>query len=103
MNKLEAAVGTLARRGQEAQSQLQAGRRQRIGNLLQPLDMKLKVLVERPLLAGRPDRRIAAVGSQSGADLPQQANLPEIGLQVFFSPRPANGQLKAANSDLGTA
>src|SRR5438876_854635 len=103
MNELKAAIGAVGRRGEKAERQLDAGRRQRIGDLLQPLDMELKILMKRPLIAGWPDHCEAAVGPQSSADFQEQPYLRKIGLEVLIVARPANWQSKPANPDLGTA
>jgi hypothetical protein len=64
--------------------------------------VKLKVIVKRPQLARRANRREAAVGRQRGANLQGQPDLGQVGFKLLFFPGPANWQLKAANFDLGT-
>src|SRR5262249_55499389 len=103
MNELEAAVGPVSRRRQEVQSELDSARRQSVGQFSEAIDMELKVLVKRTLLARRPNRRPAAVGPQCAADLDQQANLRQVGLKTVFVTRPTDGKLKPTNLHLRTA
>src|SRR4029450_1604040 len=59
VDELETPVSPLCRSSQEVQSQLHVASRERVSQFAQPPNMKLKVLMKRPLLARRPACRKA--------------------------------------------
>src|SRR5689334_20849124 len=75
LDELEAAVSLFRWPREKAESQLHVAGRKGLGQLLQPLDMKLKILVKGPLIAGRLNRGQAPIGPQRGADFKQQSDL----------------------------
>src|SRR5262245_13921285 len=103
MDELKTAVGPLGGSGQKVQGDLYVAGGQCVGELLQPLHVELEILVHRPLVTGRPDRGMAAVGPERVADVQKQPKTNQIGREVLLVARPANGQFKTANPDLGTA